>query len=224
MTQDEKKRAAAQRAVALLPRDEYIGVGTGSTVNYFIEALAAVKDDIRGAVSTSRASTELLQKIGIPVVTLAQSGRLPIYVDGADEINRSLHMIKGGGGALLAEKIVAHASERFVCIADDSKYVAKLGTFPLPVEVVPMARSLVAQELIRMGGKPELRVNFLTESGHEILDTSGLNLDLPVTMEEAINHIPGVMENGLFARRPADVLVLGHDKGTEVITVSATAG
>lgn len=223
MTQDEKKRAAAERAVSLLPKGEYIGVGTGSTVNYFIEALAALKDDIRGAVSTSRASSALLQKIGIPVVTLAESGRLPVYVDGADEINHSLHMVKGGGGALLAEKIVAYAAARFICIADDSKYVAKLGAFPLPVEVVPMARSMVAQELVRLGGQPQLRMGFVTEAGHEILDTAGLNLDRPVSMEETINHIPGVMENGLFARRPADVLVLGHERGTEIITVSATA-
>lgn len=220
MTQNTQKRAAAERAVALIPKGEYVGIGTGSTVNFFIEALAAVKDDIRGAVSTSAHSSMLLKKMGIPVVTLNETGRLPIYFDGADEVNHALHMIKGGGGALLAEKMVAYYANQFVCIADESKYVSRLGTFALPVEVVPFARSMVAKEMVRLGGMPQLRQGFISEGGHEILDVSGLNLDEPQKMEDIINQIPGVMENGIFARQAADILVLGRASGVEVLNVA----
>lgn len=220
MTQNAQKQAAAERAVTLVMRGEYIGIGTGSTINFFIEALATMKDDIRGAVSTSAHSTMLLKKVGIPVVSLNETGRLPIYFDGADEINHALHMVKGGGGALLAEKMVAYYSNRFVCIADESKYVSRLGKFPLPVEVVPFARSMVAKEMVRLGGMPQLREGFISEGGHEILDVFGLNLDEPQKMEEAINRIPGVMENGIFAREAADVLVLGRKNGVDVMDVA----
>lgn len=219
MTQDEQKRSAAEKAVSMLPRGEIIGVGTGSTVNHFISALEAIKDDIRGAVVTSQETEKRLRQLGIPIVSPAEAGRLSVYVDGADEINHSLQMIKGGGGALLAEKIVASIADTFICIADESKYVSKLGKFPLPVEVAPFARSVVAKALIRMGGTPQLRMGFTTESGHEILDTAGLDLSRPLTMEDNINQIAGVMDNGLFARRPADVLVLAGKKGVEIISI-----
>ncbi|MBR6026275.1 MAG: ribose-5-phosphate isomerase RpiA [Neisseriaceae bacterium] len=219
MTQDEQKRAAAERAVSMLPRGEIIGVGTGSTVNHFISALDSIKHDIRGAVVTSQETEKRLRQLGIPIVSPAEAGRLSVYVDGADEINHSLQMIKGGGGALLAEKIVASIADTFICIADESKYVSKLGKFPLPIEVAPFARSVVAKSLIRMGGTPQLRMGFTTESGHEILDTSGLDLSRPLTMEDEINQIAGVMDNGLFARRPADVLVLANKNGVEIISI-----
>lgn len=219
MTQDEQKRSAAEKAVSMLPRGEIIGVGTGSTVNHFISALEAIKHDIRGAVVTSQETEKRLRQLGIPIVSPAEAGRLSVYVDGADEINHSLQMIKGGGGALLAEKIVASIADTFICIADESKYVSKLGKFPLPVEVAPFARSVVAKALIRMGGTPQLRMGFTTESGHEILDTAGLDLSRPLTMEDNINQIAGVMDNGLFARRPADVLVLAGKKGVEIISI-----
>ena len=213
-TQNDMKRNAALEAVKYVPPGEYIGVGTGSTVAYFIEALGAIRDQVRGAVSTSESSTRLLQEQGIRVVDLAEAGRLSLYVDGADEVNHSLHMIKGGGAALLAEKVVASAAKQFVCIADESKYVSKLGAFPLPVEVVPFARAWVATELIRLGGSPQLRLDVTTLGGHQILDVSGLNLDEPMKMEDTINRIPGVMENGLFGHRPADVLLLGRADGS----------
>lgn len=217
MSQDDLKRIAAERAVALIPEDSFLGIGTGSTVNFFIEALAQSQKRVRGTVSTSAATTRLLQQHGFNVVSPTEAGRLPVYIDGADEINHSLHMVKGGGGALLAEKIVAHHAGQFICIADESKYVRQLGKFPLPVEVLPFARSLVAQEMVRLGGTPQLRANFATEAGHEILDVAGLNLDRPLTMEEKINQIPGVMENGIFARRPADILVLGRAGGAALV-------
>ena len=220
MNQDDKKRAAAERAISLLPKDAFIGVGTGSTVNYFIDALAKVKDDIRGAVATSPDSKERLLKVGIPVVSPTDAGRLPVYVDGADQINHVLQMIKGGGGALLSEKLIANWSEQFICIADDSKFVSRF-THSLPVEVIPFARSIVAQTLVKMGAQPQWRMNFKTEHSHEILDVSGLNLDEPIRMENTLNDIIGVMENGLFAKRPADVLVLANDRDTEIITLTS---
>lgn len=220
-TQDDLKRIAAQKAVEFVPENEYIGIGTGSTVNFFIEALAASGKRIKGAVSTSEATSALLAKHEIPEVRLSEVNGLAVYVDGADEVNHSLQMIKGGGGALLAEKIVASAAEKFVCIADESKYVSRLGKFPLPVEVVSSARSLVSRQLLKMGGEPELRIGFKSQNGHEIVDVRSLNINEPMAMEDAVNRIPGVVDNGIFARQPAHVLVLGRPGGAEVITIGA---
>lgn len=217
MSADEKKKAAALAAMEYLGDARIIGVGTGSTVNHFIDALAGVKDQIEGAVSSSEASTERLISIGIPVLDLNNAGTLDIYVDGADEATRNLHLIKGGGGALTREKIVAEASRKFVCIADDSKLVDVLGEFPLPVEVIPMARSMVARKLTAMGGQPELREGFTTDNGNIILDVRNLDLTDAVAMEKRINQIPGVVTVGLFACRPADVLLLAGDDGVTTI-------
>ncbi|WP_338809096.1 ribose-5-phosphate isomerase RpiA [Neisseria leonii] len=219
MNQQELKRTAARKAVEFVPENEYIGIGTGSTVNLFIEELAAGGKRIKGAVSTSSATSALLAKFEIPEVALREVIRLGVYIDGADEINHSLQMIKGGGGALLGEKIVASASDKFVCIADESKYVAKLGRFPLPVEVIPSARSLVARQLLKLGGEPELRVGFTTDNGHEILDIHHLDINQPLALEDEINKITGVVENGIFARNGADVLILGRASGAEVIHI-----
>lgn len=218
-TQDDLKRIAAQKAVEFVPENEYVGIGTGSTVKHFIEALAASGKKIKGAVSTSKSTSALLAEHNIPEVTLRDVVRLAVYVDGADEVNHTLQMIKGGGAALLGEKIVASASDSFVCIADESKYVAKLGKFPLPVEVIPSARSLVARQLLKLGGEPELRIGCTTDNGHEILDVRGLDLSQPLTMEDEINKIVGVVENGVFARYAADVLILGKAGGAEVIRI-----
>ncbi|WP_274584822.1 ribose-5-phosphate isomerase RpiA [Neisseria leonii] len=219
MNQQELKRTAARKAVEFVPENEYIGIGTGSTVNLFIEELAAGGKRIKGAVSTSSATSALLAKFEIPEVALREVIRLGVYIDGADEINHSLQMIKGGGGALLGEKIVASASDKFVCIADESKYVAQLGRFPLPVEVIPSARSLVARQLLKLGGEPELRVGFTTDNGHEILDIHHLDINQPLALEDEINKITGVVENGIFARNGADVLILGRASGAEVIHI-----
>lgn len=218
MNQDDKKQAAAEKALSLIPKGTYIGVGTGSTVNFLIDALAHSKFDIKGAVATSQETERRLTAAGITVVTPAEAGRLPVYIDGADEINHSLQMIKGGGGALLREKVVASISDSFICIADDTKYVSKLGKFPLPVEVLPFARSIVAKALFRMGGEANLRVGFKTDGGHEILDVTGLDLSRPLTMEDELNKIVGVMDNGIFARNAANVLVLGTKYGAELIS------
>ncbi len=215
--QAEMKMQAALKAIEYVPEGAYIGVGTGSTVNCFIEALGEIKDRILGAVSTSAESTRRLEALGIKVVELNEAGRLPIYVDGADEINHSLQMIKGGGAALLPEKIVAHAADKFICIADESKYVSRLGKFPLPVEVVPFARSYVAKMMIKLGGRPEWRIGVETMGKHDILDLHDFMIDEPLAMERAINAIPGVMENGLFADRPADILLLACKDGVKVI-------
>lgn len=210
MTADADKQAAAEAALDSIEPDSVIGVGTGSTVNHFIELLGRQREPIRAAVSSSDASTDLLRRAGIEVMELNQAGPLDVYVDGADEATRHLALIKGGGGALTREKIVAGASRRFVCIADESKLVGRLGTFPLPMEVIPMARSFVAREIIRrVGGQPVLREGVTTDNGNVILDVSGLDIDEPVKMERALNDIPGVVTNGLFALRPADVLLLG---------------
>ena len=219
LSQEEMKRMAAEKAVELVPENEYIGIGTGSTVNLFVEALGKSGKKIKGAVATSKRTSELMAKCGIPEVQLSEVSKLAIYVDGADEINHTLQMIKGGGAALLAEKIVASASEQFVCIADESKYVSRLGKFPLPVEVIPLSRSLVSRRLVALGGNPELRLDCTTASGHKIVDVHNLDLSKPLTMEEELNKIPGVVENGLFARHPADVLVLGTQKGVEVLKI-----
>lgn len=218
MSAEQQKRAAAEAALEYINRGDVVGVGTGSTVNYFIDALAALKGDIDGAVSSSEASSERLRQHGIRVLELNATGDLPIYVDGADEANRHLQLIKGGGGALTREKIVAAASQRFVCIADESKLVDILGQFPLPVEVIPMARSFVARQLVRLGGKPELRQGVTTDNGNLIIDVHGLSIAEPITLEREINDIPGVVTNGIFALHQADVLLLGGASGVRTLT------
>lgn len=217
MNQDEMKKVAAQAALEYLPDGGVIGVGTGSTVNHFIDLLAPVKHKIEGAVSSSEASTERMKSHGIPVFDLNAVGDLEIYVDGADESNKFLHLIKGGGGALTREKIVAAASKKFVCIADESKLVGVLGEFPLPVEVIPMARSYVARQIVKLGGTPVWREGFVTDNGNLILDVQNLQIMEPVKLEEQLNHITGVVTNGLFARRPADVLILGTPDGAKTV-------
>jgi len=214
MSQDAGKRAAAEAALKYLVPGEPLGVGTGSTVNFFIDALAARKADVPGAVSSSEASTARLKAIGIPVLELNNTGTLSLYVDGADESDAHLRLIKGGGGALTREKIVAAASRRFVCIVDESKLVPVLGKFPLPVEVIPMARSYVARELVRRGGQPVLRENFTTDNGNVILDVRNLQITDPVALETDLNQLAGVVCVGLFARRPADVLLAGTAGGS----------
>lgn len=213
MTQDEKKRAVAEAALALVEADSVIGVGTGSTANHFIEALARQRGRVEGAVASSEATAARLRAAGIPLLQLNEVGDLPLYVDGADEATRHRQLIKGGGGALTREKILAAASRRFVCIIDDSKLVDVLGEFPLPVEVIPMARSYVARQLVRLGGQPSLREGFLTDNGNLVLDVFGLKLLEPAKVEAEIDHIAGVVTNGLFARRPADLVLVGTDTG-----------
>lgn len=217
MTQDELKRQAALAALTYI-EGGIIGVGTGSTVNHFIDGLATIKHRIDGAVSSSEVSSARLRQHGITVYDLNDVGELSVYVDGADETNDRLHLIKGGGGALTREKIVAAASAKFVCIADASKRVAVLGTFPLPVEVIPMARSYVARQLVRLGGTPVWREGFISDNGNPILDIHGLSIHDPVALEQQINQIVGVVTVGLFAQRPADVLLLGAAAGVEIIT------
>lgn len=218
MNQDELKRAVARAAVAHVPAGCIVGVGTGSTANYFIDELGGIKHKIDGAVASSEASAQRLRKLGIEVLDLNNVGDLPVYVDGADEITRHLAMLKGGGGALTREKIVAAVARKFVCIADQSKLVDVLGTFPLPVEVLPMARSYVARELVKLGGQPALRQGFTTDNGNLILDVHNLQILNPQELEMAINQITGVVTNGLFARRGADVLLLGSEQGVQTLT------
>lgn len=218
MTQDELKKQVAQAALPYLKNIPIIGMGTGSTVTQLINLLADCnfKADIEGAVSSSIKTTEHLKKIGIPVLDLNQTGDLDIYVDGADEVTPHKKMMKGGGGALTREKIIAAASRKFVCIVDESKCVDVMGKFPLPVEVLPLARSYVARELVKLGGQPVLRENFISDNGCEILDVYNLSILDPVALEQTINNIPGVLTVGLFAMRGADVVLVG--KGSEVIT------
>ncbi|WP_297389137.1 ribose-5-phosphate isomerase RpiA [Acidiferrobacter sp.] len=213
MTQDDMKKAAAEAALEFVPNGGIIGVGTGSTANYFIDFLATMKGRLDGAVASSVATAERLKKHGIPVVDLNEAGTLAVYVDGADEATVHRALIKGGGGALTREKIVAAASRSFVCIADEGKLVEVLGHFPLPIEVIPMARSLVAREITALGGEPVLRQGFKTDNGNVILDVHGLKILDPVTLEGRLNQITGVVTNGLFARRGADVLLLGTASG-----------
>jgi ribose 5-phosphate isomerase A len=218
MTPDAKKKAAAQAALEYVESGWVIGVGTGSTVNHFIDGLAKIKGKLDGAVASSNTTAERLKKVGIPVLDLNATGDLPLYVDGADEATKHLHLIKGGGGALTREKIVAAASRKFVCIADESKLVDVLGKFPLAVEVIPMARSLAARKIVELGGQPELRPNFRTDNGNFILDVHNLKILNPVELEAKLDHLAGVVANGLFARRPADVLLLGGDQGVRTLT------
>lgn len=215
MTQDELKKAAALAALQEVEEGSIVGVGTGSTVNHFIDGLAGMRDRIRGAISSSEASSQRLAAHGIPLFSLDDIEELPVYVDGADEIDGGFCMIKGGGGALTREKIIAAVSRRFVCICDASKKVSILGRFPLPVEVIPMAHAQVARELVKLGGNPRLREGFVTDNGNLILDVHGLSINDPVAMETALNQIVGVVTNGLFARRGADVLLLAAATGVE---------
>jgi ribose 5-phosphate isomerase A len=217
MNAEQKKQLAAEAALAHVIEDTVIGIGTGSTVNLFIDALAARKLRIRGAVSSSEASTARLKKHGIEVLDLNATGDLDLYVDGADESDHNLRLIKGGGGALTREKIVAAASRRFVCIVDESKLVDVLGKFPLPVEVIPMARSYVARQLVRLGGHPVLRDGFVTDNGNQILDVHQLKIVDPVAVEATVNAIAGVVTVGLFAQRPADLLIIGAENGTRTL-------
>jgi ribose 5-phosphate isomerase A len=217
MTQDDKKKAAAQAALKYIKDGTIVGVGTGSTVNYFIDALADVKDKIQGAVSSSDASTKRLEALGIEVFDLNSVDKFDIYVDGADEITKHKHMIKGGGAALTREKIVAAVAEKFICIIDDTKQVPMLGRFPLPVEVIPMARSYVAREIVKLGGDPAYRQGVMTDNGNVILDIHNLEILNPVELEKQLNAIVGVVTNGLFANRGADVVLVGTNSGVETI-------
>jgi len=219
MNQDDLKRAVANAAIEYVPYDCIVGVGTGSTANFFIDALSEIKNKIRGAVASSEASAKRLQGHGIEVLSLNDTSDLEVYVDGADEITRHMHMVKGGGGALTREKIVAAASKKFICVCDNSKLVDVLGNFPLPIEVIPMARSSVARQLVALGGQPKLREGFTTDNGNIILDVHGLQIMNPVEFESTLDHIAGVVTNGLFAIRPADVLLLGTPDGVKTMTI-----
>jgi len=217
MTQDEKKKAAAYAALEYVEKDSIVGVGTGSTVNHFIDALATIKDDIKGAVSSSEASTAKLKEYGIDVYELNEVAQLSVYVDGADEINPYNHMIKGGGAALTREKIVAAVADKFICIVDDTKNVDVLGEFPLPVEVIPMARSYVAREIVKLDGDPVYREGVVTDNGNVILDVHNMKISEPLKLEAAINAIVGVVTNGLFADRAADVVLVGAENGVKTL-------
>ena len=221
VTQDELKQAVARAALEHVPVGGVIGVGTGSTANFFIAELAKIKHKFDAAVASSEATAERLKAQRIEVRDLNDVLELSVYVDGADEVNRELAMVKGGGGALTREKIVAAVARRFVCIADESKLVPVLGRFPLPVEVIPMARSYVARELVKLGGQPEWRHGFVTDNRNVILDVWNLHIDRPAELEARINQIPGVVTNGLFAQRAADVLLLGTASGVQTIKRAA---
>jgi len=213
MSSDHMKKMAAEAALEYVEAGDIVGVGTGSTANHFIDALATIKHRIDGAVASSEATAQRLKGHGIPVYDLNEVSNIPLYVDGADESNQQLHLIKGGGGALTREKIVAAVSKRFVCVADESKLIHCLGAFPLPIEVIPMARSYVAREIVKLGGQPVYREGFVTDNGNIILDVHNMEIMEPVTLESELDHIAGVVTNGLFARRPADVLILGTANG-----------
>ncbi|WP_076416899.1 ribose-5-phosphate isomerase RpiA [Colwellia sp. UCD-KL20] len=217
MTQDDMKKSAAIKALDFIKDDTIVGVGTGSTVNHFIDALATIKDRIIGAVSSSEESTKRLQAHGIEVFDLNNVDGIDVYVDGADEINSHMHMIKGGGAALTREKIVAAVAKTFVCIADSSKQVKVLGKFPLPVEVIPMARSYVAREIVKLGGDPVYRNGVVTDNGNVILDVHNLDIIDPITLEKDLNALVGVVTNGLFANRGAETLIIGTPEGAKII-------
>ena len=219
MTQDDKKKAVARAALEFVESGTVVGVGTGSTANYFIDALAEVKHKVDASVASSEESARRLRAHGIPVTDLNSVSEMAVYVDGADESTRNLHLIKGGGCALTREKIVAAVAARFVCVVDESKLVDRLGAFPLPVEVIPMARSYVARRIVRMGGQPELREGFTTDNGNVILDIHNLDILEPARIETELNQITGVVCNGLFAQRPADVLLIGRDAGVDTLQV-----
>jgi ribose 5-phosphate isomerase A len=217
MTQDEMKRDAAWAALQFISKDSIVGVGTGSTVSHFIDALATIKDTIRGAVSSSEQSTAKLKQLGIPVFDLNDISEMSIYIDGADEINSQKQMIKGGGAALTREKIIAAVADTFVCIVDNTKQVELLGHFPLPIEVIPMASSYVSRELEKLGAKPVLRQGVITDNGNQIIDAHGLQIIDPLALELQLNNIVGVVTNGLFAQRGADIVLVGSDSGTRVL-------
>ncbi len=218
LSQDEMKKQVADAALEHVEAGMIVGIGTGSTANFFIDGLAKMKGKIDGTVASSEASAQRLRGHGIEVMELNAVGNIPLYVDGADESNKYLHLIKGGGGALTREKIVAAAAEKFVCIADESKLVDMLGAFPLPIEVIPMARSYVARQLVKLGGEPVYRDGFVTDNGNIILDIHNMDILNPVELEVKINSIVGVVTNGLFAQRPADVLLLGTQDGVRTLT------
>jgi ribose 5-phosphate isomerase A len=211
MTQDELKRKTAEAALPYIEGIRVIGVGTGSTVNHFIQLLADRRSSIDGAVSSSEGTTQRLRDLGIPVLDLNNLADIEIYIDGADEVNPAKQMIKGGGGALTREKIIAGASAKFICIADQSKQVDKLGRFPLPIEVIPMARNYVAREMVKLGGQPKWREGFITDNGNHIIDIHNLDIPDPIAMEQFVNNIPGVITVGLFAMRPADVVLIAKE-------------
>ena len=213
MDQSDKKRIAAKASLVFIESGSVLGVGTGSTVNYLIELLPSVRDRIDGVVSSSRATTALLEKQGFEVAALNSVSDVDLYIDGADEANKHLHLLKGGGGALTREKILAGAARKFVCIIDDSKLVGMLGAFPLPIEVIPMAQSFVARKMVKMGGQPIWRENFTTDNGNHVLDIHNLNISNPLEFETRINQLPGVLSVGIFSHRPADVLLIGDDTG-----------
>ena len=215
MSQNSYKQAAAEAALAFVEEGTIVGIGTGSTANFFIDALAGMKDRIKGAVASSEASAERLRSHGIEVFDLNNVSDIPVYVDGADEVNQHREMIKGGGGALPRDEIVAAVARQFICIVDDTKVVKRLGAFPLPVEVIPMARSYVARKLAGLGGQPVLREGFVTDNGNVIIDVRNLEIDRPIKLEEDINNLVGVVTNGLFARRPADVVLVGGKNGVD---------
>ncbi len=217
MSQDDKKKAVAEAALEYVSQGDIVGVGTGSTANFFIDALAAIKSRIDGTVASSEASAKRLKSHGIQVMDLNAVDAVPVYVDGADESTRHRHLIKGGGGALTREKIVAAVAEKFVCIVDDSKLVDRLGSYPLPVEVIPLARSYVARKIRALGGQPEWRKDFVTDNGNAILDVKNLEILNPTELESELNQITGVVTNGIFAIRPADVLLVGGDGGVETL-------
>lgn len=218
MTQDEMKALVGKAAINYVIEDTIVGVGTGSTVNFFIDELAKMKDKIEGAVSSSEASTLRLKAHGIEVFELNEVSHIPVYVDGADESNHLLELVKGGGGALTREKIIAAVADKFICIADQSKLVRRLGDFPIPVEVIPMARSYVAREIVKLGGDPVYRQGFVTDNGNVILDIHNLEINEPIKLERILNNLVGVVTNGLFAERAADVLLLAKDDKVEVLT------
>ena len=221
MDKEEKKKQSAEKAYEIvrkdLNRDTVLGIGTGSTTNYFIEILNQEKLDLKGAVCSSNASEEYLKMSNIQILSLNDVHKIDFYVDGADEFNSRKELIKGGGGALTREKILAHSSETFICIVDDSKYSDLLGNFPVPIEVIELARSAISREVMKMGGRPVYRNNFVTDNGNQIIDVHNLDLSVPYEIEQTINNIPGVVENGIFSSRKADVILLSTDSGVEEI-------
>ena len=222
MDKEEKKKQSAEKAYEIvrkdLNRDTVLGIGTGSTTNYFIELLNQEKLDLKGAVCSSNASEEYLKMSNIQILSLNDVHKIDFYVDGADEFNSRKEWIKGGGGALTREKILAHSSETFICIVDDSKYSDLLGNFPVPIEVIELARSAISREVMKMGGRPVYRNNFVTDNGHQIIDVHNLDLNVPYETEQTINNIPGVVENGIFSSRKADIILLGTESGVKEIT------
>jgi len=217
MNQDEKKYEAAKSALNYIESGQVVGIGSGSTVNSLISQLDKVKSKIDGAISSSEYTTKLLKEKNIRILNLSEVGRIPLYIDGADESNSNLQLIKGGGGALTREKIVAYASDTFIRMIDDSKFVKSLGNFPLPIEVIKMSQSLVAREMVKLGGRPVLRENFVTDNGNIILDIHNLQISEPLKLEQAINNIPGVVTNGIFAMRPANKLIIANNNGIDIL-------